>query len=39
MSNEQATRIRSAGMADMKLHAVHPVSDVDRAKRFYLNKR
>jgi predicted enzyme related to lactoylglutathione lyase len=38
MSNEQATRIPSAGMVDMKLDVVaHPVSDVDRAKRFYLN--
>ena len=38
MSNEQATRIPSAGMVDMKLDVVvHPVFDVDRAKRFYLN--
>ena len=36
MSNEHATRIPTAGMVDMKLEAVIiPVSDVDRAKRFY----
>jgi len=35
-SNEQATRIPTAGMVDMKLEVVViPVSDVDRAKRFY----
>jgi hypothetical protein len=37
MRNEQATRILSAGMVDMKLDiVVPPVSDVDRARRFYL---
>jgi hypothetical protein len=37
MSNEQATRIPSAGMVDMKLDVVaHQVFDVDRAMRFYL---
>ena len=36
MSNEPATRIPTAGMVDMKLEVVViPVSDVDRAKRFY----
>ena len=36
MSNEHATRIPTAGMVDMKLEVVViPVSDVDRAKRFY----
>src|SRR5215467_12156758 len=36
-SNEHATRIPSAGKVDMKLEVVViPVSDVDRAKRFYL---
>jgi catechol 2,3-dioxygenase-like lactoylglutathione lyase family enzyme len=36
MSNEHATQIPSAGMVDMKLEVVViPVSDVDRAKRFY----
>ena len=35
-SNEHATRIPTAGMVDMKLEVVViPVSDVDRAKRFY----
>src|SRR5215813_9922097 len=35
-SNEQATRAPSAGMVDIKLEVVViPVSDVDRAKRFY----
>ena len=35
-SNEHATRIPGAGMVDMKLEVVViPVSDVDRAKRFY----
>ena len=35
-SNEQATQIPSAGTVDMKLEVVViPVSDVDRAKRFY----
>jgi catechol 2,3-dioxygenase-like lactoylglutathione lyase family enzyme len=38
MSNEHATQIPSAGMVDMKLEVVViPVSDVDRAKRFYLS--
>ena len=38
MSNEQATQMPSAGMVDMKLEVVViPVSDVDRAKRFYLS--
>jgi catechol 2,3-dioxygenase-like lactoylglutathione lyase family enzyme len=36
MSNEQATQIPSAGTVDTKLEVVViPVSDVDRAKRFY----
>ena len=36
MSNERATQIRSAEMVDTKLEVVIiPVSDVDRAKRFY----
>ena len=36
ISNERATQIPSAGMVDMKLEVVViPVSDVDRAKRFY----
>src|SRR5207342_2413940 len=36
MSNEPATRIPTAGMVDTKLEVVViPVSDVDRAKRFY----
>jgi len=36
MSNEHATQVPSAGMVDTKLEAVViPVSDVDRAKRFY----
>jgi catechol 2,3-dioxygenase-like lactoylglutathione lyase family enzyme len=36
MSNEHATRVPSAGMVDTKLEVVViPVSDVDRAKRFY----
>jgi catechol 2,3-dioxygenase-like lactoylglutathione lyase family enzyme len=36
MSNERATQIPSAGMVDTKLEVVViPVSDVDRAKRFY----
>jgi len=35
-STERATRTRSAGMVDLKLEVVViPVSDVDRAKRFY----
>ena len=35
-SNEPATRIPTVGMVDMKLEVVIiPVSDVDRAKRFY----
>ena len=38
MSNEHATQIPSAGRVDMKLEVVViPVSDVDRAKRFYLS--
>src|SRR5437660_7350102 len=38
ISNEHATQIRSAGMVDTKLEVVIiPVSDVDRAKRFYGN--
>ena len=38
MSNEHATRIPTAGMVDMKLEVIIiPVSDVDRAKRFYGN--
>jgi catechol 2,3-dioxygenase-like lactoylglutathione lyase family enzyme len=38
MSEEQATRIPTAGLVDMKLEVVViPVSDVDRAKRFYLS--
>src|SRR5258708_36536929 len=36
MGNEQAPRITTAGMVDLKLEVgVIPVSDVDRAKRFY----
>lgn len=36
MSNEQATRIATAGMVDLKLEVVIiPVSDVERAKSFY----
>jgi catechol 2,3-dioxygenase-like lactoylglutathione lyase family enzyme len=36
MSNEHATRIPTARMVDMRLEVVViPVSDVDRAKRFY----
>src|SRR5689334_15074055 len=36
MSNTQAARIPSAGKVDTKLEVVVlPVSDVDRAKRFY----
>ena len=36
MSNEHATRIPTAATVDMKLEVVViPVSDVDRAKRFY----
>src|SRR5450432_1415292 len=36
MSNERATQIPSAETVDMKLEVVViPVSDVDRAKRFY----
>src|SRR3954452_23308439 len=35
-SNESATRTASVGKVDMKLEIVFiPVSDVDRAKRFY----
>jgi len=35
-SNQQATRVPRAGMVDLKLEVVViPVSDVDRAKRFY----
>jgi catechol 2,3-dioxygenase-like lactoylglutathione lyase family enzyme len=38
MSNEQSTRIPGASTVDMKLEVVViPVSDVDRAKRFYGN--
>jgi catechol 2,3-dioxygenase-like lactoylglutathione lyase family enzyme len=38
MRSEHATHIPSAGMVDMKLEVVViPVSDVDRAKRFYLS--
>ena len=38
MSNERTTQIASARKVDMKLEVVViPVSDVDRAKRFYLN--
>ena len=38
MSNEHAARTPTAGMVDMKLEVVViPVSDVDRAKRFYGN--
>jgi catechol 2,3-dioxygenase-like lactoylglutathione lyase family enzyme len=38
MSSEQATRNPSAGRVDMKLEVVViPVSDVDRAKRFYVS--
>ena len=37
-SNEHATQIPRAGRVDMKLEVVVlPVSDVDRAKRFYLS--
>jgi len=36
MGNEEATRFTTAGMVDLKLEVVViPVSDVDRAKRFY----
>ena len=36
MSHEHATQIPSTGMVDPKLEVVViPVSDVDRAKRFY----
>jgi catechol 2,3-dioxygenase-like lactoylglutathione lyase family enzyme len=36
MSNERATQIPTAAMVDLKLEVVViPVSDVDRAKRFY----
>jgi len=36
MSNERATQVRSAGLVETKLEVVIiPVSDVDRAKRFY----
>jgi catechol 2,3-dioxygenase-like lactoylglutathione lyase family enzyme len=36
MSNQNATQMASAGMVDLKLEVVViPVSDVDRAKRFY----
>ena len=36
MGNEHATRTPTAGIVDMKLEVVViPVSDVDRAKRFY----
>ena len=35
-SNEHATRTPTASMVEMKLEVVViPVSDVDRAKRFY----
>ena len=38
MSNEHATQVARGGMVDMKLEVVViPVSDVDRAKRFYLS--
>jgi len=38
MSNERSTRIQGAATVDMKLEVVViPVSDVDRAKRFYEN--
>ena len=38
MSNERATLAPSAGTVDLKLEVVIvPVSDVDRAKRFYGN--
>jgi catechol 2,3-dioxygenase-like lactoylglutathione lyase family enzyme len=38
MSNERTAQTPSAGMVDMKLEVVAiPVSDVDRAKRFYGN--
>src|SRR3954469_16382265 len=38
MSNERVTRMPAGGRADMKLEVVVvPVSDVDRAKRFYLS--
>jgi catechol 2,3-dioxygenase-like lactoylglutathione lyase family enzyme len=37
-SNERATRVASDGMVDLKLEVVAlPVTDVDRAKRFYGN--
>jgi catechol 2,3-dioxygenase-like lactoylglutathione lyase family enzyme len=37
LSNEGATRVTADGRVDMKLEVVViPVSDVDRAKRFYL---
>jgi catechol 2,3-dioxygenase-like lactoylglutathione lyase family enzyme len=37
-SNEPATEIRGAGPVDMKLEVVViPITDVDRAKRFYLS--
>jgi catechol 2,3-dioxygenase-like lactoylglutathione lyase family enzyme len=36
LSNERTTRVTNGGMVDMKLEVVVvPVSDVDRAKRFY----
>ena len=36
IGNERATRVPSAGTVDLKLEVVIlPVSDVDRAKRFY----
>ena len=38
LRSEHATRSPSAGMVDLKLEVVViPVSDVDRAKRFYGN--
>ena len=38
LSNERTTPIPSTGKVDMKLEVVViPVSDVDRAKRFYLS--
>lgn len=38
MTNEHASPVRHAGNVDMKLEVVViPVSDVDRAKRFYLS--
>jgi len=38
LSEKQATRTPNAGMVDLKLEVVAiPVSDVDRAKRFYEN--